>query len=322
MKVARSVALCDVRLEEAPEPEAGADGVVCRVLACGVCGSDVSDAYVAAKLPAVLGHEVVGEVVALGPAVHGPAIGDRVVIHHHAPCGECPVCAAGHETLCPRFRSTALEPGGFAERVRVSAELVGELLPLDGLDPVVATFAEPLGCALRALDRTALAAGERLLVAGAGCAGLLVTAAARDRGVDALYVSEPRPERRARAVALGARAHGGEQVDVAVVCTGAPAAAARAAEALAPGGRLLLYATPPAAGTPLPVDWSLQFRRELTVLTSWSAGPADMRAAVALLAGGAVDPRPWVTHRLGLADTGRALELARSGEALKAVVLP
>ena len=197
-----------------------------------------------------------------------------------------------------------------------------ELLPLDGLDPVVATFAEPLGCALRALDRTAVAAGERLFVAGAGCAGLLVTAAARARGIDALFVSEPRPERRERALALGAREHGGEEVDVAVVCTGAPAAAVRAAEALGPGGRLLLYATPPAPGTPLPIDWSLQFRRELTVLTSWSAGPADMRAAVALLARGAVDPRPWVTHRLGLAETGRALELARSGEALKAVVLP
>jgi L-iditol 2-dehydrogenase len=317
MKVARSVGVREVRLEDAPEPDPGDDGVVCRVLACGVCGSDVSDAYVAPKLPGVLGHEVVGEVMAAGPRAGAVEVGARVVVHHHVPCGTCATCRAGHETLCSQFRSARIDPGGFAERVGVPGALLGELLPIDGLDPAVASFAEPLGCALRALRRARVGPGDALLVSGLGCAGLLVTAAARAGSV---YVREPRPERRAHAVR--AREHAGEPVDVAFVCTPAPAAAAEAAAALRPGGRLLLYATPPAPPVPPPVDWWTLFTRELTVLTSWSASPADVREALALLVSGAVDPRPWITHRLGLEETGRALEMARSGEALKAVICP
>ena len=127
----------------------------------------------ARKLPAVLGHEPVGEVVEVGDGVTGIAPGDSVAIHHHAACGACRVCAAGHETLCPRFRSTRLDPGGFAEYVRIQPELVGELLPLDGLDPVAATCTEPLACAIRAQDRVDLAPGDALLVVGAGTSGLL-----------------------------------------------------------------------------------------------------------------------------------------------------
>jgi L-iditol 2-dehydrogenase len=135
-------------------------------------------------------------------------------------------------------------------------------------------------------------------------------------------VSEPRDDRRAHALALGAREHGGEPVDAAFVCTPEPAAAAYALAALKPGGRLLLYATPPAPPAPPPVDWWSLFTRELTVLTSWGAGPADMRAALALLVSGGVDPRPWITHRVGLDETGRALAMQRSGETLKTIVVP
>src|SRR5690348_9811991 len=141
MRVARSVALDDVRIEDVDDPTPGAGEVVCDVLACGVCASDVIDWYVQRKLPSVLGHEPAGVISAVGEGVNGFRVGDRVAIHHHAPCGECRRCRRGHETLCERFRSSALEPGGFSERVRISAELVDELLPLpDGLDPAVATL--------------------------------------------------------------------------------------------------------------------------------------------------------------------------------------
>ena len=316
MKVARSIGLREVRLEDLPEPALPDDGVVCRVLASGVCGSDVNDAYIAPKLPAVLGHEVVGEVVAAGPRARGVETGARVVVQHHVPCGACETCRAGRETLCRQFRSTNIDPGGFAERVAVRGPLVGELLDIDGLDPAVGTFAEPLGCALRALGRAGVGGDDALLVCGLGSAGLLVTAASR---AGATYVSEPRPERRAHAAAPD---HAGEPVDVAIVCTPAADAIAYAVDALRPGGRLLLYATPPAEGAPAPVDWWALFRRELTVLTSWGAGPPDVRAALALLASGEVDPRPWITHRVALEETGRALELQRSGEAIKVVISP
>jgi L-iditol 2-dehydrogenase len=320
---ARSTTPHDVVVEELPDPVAGPGEVVCRVLACGVCGSDVSDAYVARKLPAVLGHEVVGEVLAAGAGVTQVAQGDRVVVHHHAPCGDCRRCRRGHETLCDQFRATALDPGGFAEQVRVQAPLVPELLALGDLDPLAGTFVEPLGCVLRALDRARLGAGDSLLVVGAGSNGVLAVAAGRARGAATVWIREPRADRRALAEAWGAQAHAadGEPVDVAFVTTAQPDAIADAAAALGVGGTLCLYATTK-PGAALGLDAEQLFLREITVLTSWSAGPHDMRAAYALIADGRIDPLQLVTHRVGLDETARALDLQRRGEAIKAVVVP
>ncbi|HMJ34697.1 MAG TPA: alcohol dehydrogenase catalytic domain-containing protein [Baekduia sp.] len=321
MRVARSIGTRDVVVVDAPDPVAGPGEVVCRVLACGVCGSDISDAWVEPKLPVVLGHELTGEVVAVGAGVVGLDEGDRVVIHHHAPCGECRRCRRGHETLCESFRTMNIDPGGFAEHVRIPAELVGELLLLDGLDAERGTFVEPLGCVLRAFERCGLRAGDSLLVVGAGTSGLLAVAAAHARGVEAVWVREPRTDRLERALALGAERHGNELVDVVFLATGAPAALADGFAAVAPGGVLCLYA-PPGPGRALDLDGLSLYRREVDVVASYSAGPRDMLAAFELLASGAVDPLPFVTHRLPLHDTGRALELVRSGEAVKALVLP
>ncbi len=321
MRVARSVTARDVVVEVTDDPSPGPGEIVCRVLACGVCGSDVSDGYVSRKLPAVLGHEVVGEVLRIGEGVAGTVVGDRVVVHHHAPCGDCRRCRRGHETLCEQFRSTALDPGGFAEQVRVEAALVPELLPLGVIEPAAGTFVEPLGCVLRALDRTRLSADDELLVVGAGSNGLLAVAAARARGVRRVWIREPREDRRRLAERWGATAHTDEPVDVAFLTTADEAAITGAAAALGPGGVLCLYATTK-AGAPLGVDGEQLFLRELTVCSSWSAGPADMRAAYALIAEGVIDPLDLVTHRLPLEETARALDLQRRGEAIKVVVVP
>ena len=322
MRVARSVGVREVRIEDDPDPRAGEGEVVARVLACGVCGSDVLDSWVARKVPAVLGHELCAEVEEVGAGVRGVAPGDRIVVHHHAPCGECRRCRRGHETLCEQFRATRLYPGGFAERVRVPADLVGELLPVgDELDAERATFVEPLACVLRAFDRCGLDAGDSLLVVGTGTSGLLAVAAAHARAVDVVWVREPRPERLERALALGAERHGNELVDVAIVCTTKPAAIADGFAAVAPGGALCLYA-PPDPGQALGLDGHALYVGEVDVCASYSAGPRDMRAALALIATGRVDPAPLITHRLPLERTGEALELARTGGAVKALVLP
>jgi L-iditol 2-dehydrogenase len=324
MRAARTLSLDSTVIVDVPDPVCGAGEVVCRVLASATCGSDVHGWYVARKLPAVLGHEPVGEVVEAGAGVTRVAPGDVVAIHHHAACGSCRVCESGHETLCPRFRSTRLDPGGFAEFVRIQPELVGELLPLDGLDPVAATCTEPLACALRAQDRVGLAARDALLVVGAGTSGLLHIAAARARGVERVLVAEPRADRRERARAWGAEPfepRAAAPVDVAIATSHHPGAIAAAAAALGPGGRLCAYA-PPEPGAPIAVDGSEVFLRELTVTSSWSAGAADMRAALALLRSGAVRAGELITHRFPLEQTGAALAAQRDGSALKAVVLP
>jgi L-iditol 2-dehydrogenase len=321
MKVARSHSPRDVAIEEADDPQPGEGDVVCRMVACGVCKSDVTDWYVERKrLPTVLGHELVGEVEAVGPHVTNVRRGDVVAVHHHTPCGECRRCRRGHETLCENFRATGLDPGGFAEKIRIPAELTQDLMPLEGLDPVAATWVEPLACVLRSQDRAGLKGGDALLVVGAGANGLLHIAAAHTRAVDVVFVREPRRERLELAEALGAEEHGNEQVDVAIVCTPAPEAIAAAAAALAPGGVLCLFA-PPDPGAPLPLDGNDLFLRELEVRASFSATYADMRAAFALLHAGRIDPLPFVSHRLPLEQAARAFELTRDSEALKVVLV-
>ena len=322
MKVARSVTVSDVVVEEAPDPVAGPGEVVCRVLACGVCGSDVSPSWVARKVPAVLGHEVVGRVVEVGEGVSSSWLGRDVVVHHHAACGSCARCRSGHDTMCAQFRATSLDPGGFAELVRVSAPLVGELLPLDGLDVERATFVEPLGCVLRALRTPKLASSPSpsVVVVGAGTGGLLAVAALLAEGrASRVFVREPRPERLALARRLGAVEHDGTPCDLVLLCTGAQAAVDDAVAACAIGAELLLYATPSGR---LDLDGDTVYGRDVTVTTSYSAGPGDMRAAHGLLASGAVDPLPLVTHRVPLASTADALRLQRTGEAIKALVVP
>ena len=202
------------------------------------------------------------------------AAGDRVAIHHHAPCGECRRCRRGHETICEQFRATALDPGGFAERVRLRASRsTAELLALpDGLDPVAATFTEPLACVLRAQQRAGLQPGDSLLVVGAGVNGLLQIAAAhaqRGRGGMGPRAS---PERLALAERWGAEHHGNEQVDVAIVCTPAPTRSLRPSTRSRPAGTLCLYAPPLPARCP-ELDANLLYMRELTVTASYAAGP-------------------------------------------------
>jgi threonine dehydrogenase-like Zn-dependent dehydrogenase len=134
-------------------------------------------------------------------------------------------------------------------------------------------------------------------------------------------VREPDRARLARAEAWGATAHGNEPVDAAIVCTENAPAIADAAEAVAPGGSLCLYA-PPEPRTPLGVDGWTVFARELRVTASWSAGPADMRAALRLLQRGVIRPDELLTGPFSLEQTGEALAAQREGRVLKAVVTP
>ncbi|MGZ8783175.1 MAG: alcohol dehydrogenase catalytic domain-containing protein [Gaiellaceae bacterium] len=240
----RAVLLDDAgqpRLGEAPDPP----GVAMRVLACGLCGSDVEKIGLAAP-GTVLGHEV----VALRED------GERLALLHHVPCGECPRCVAGHESTCAAFAAPTILPGGFAEAV---AAADGIELP-DDVDDAAGTYLEPLACVLRGLER--VPAG-RVLVVGQGFVGRLVAEALRHRGDD-VFATDTRPERAGRAP--------DGPVDAAILC--APAAPL---DAVAPGGTVLVFS--PAA----PADLDLVYRKELTVTGSRSATPRHMREALALL---------------------------------------
>jgi L-iditol 2-dehydrogenase len=259
------------RLADAPAP-----AVPMRVLACGLCGSDVEKIGAAAP-GTVLGHEVV--------ALRGD--GARVALLHHLPCGECERCRAGHESTCESFAAPTIVPGGFADEVETAE---GIELP-DGVEAALGTYVEPLACVLRGAER--VPAG-RVLVVGQGFVGRLFAEVLRVRGHD-VYTVDPRPER------AGREPDG--PVDAAVLC--APAAPL---DAVAPGGTVLVFS--PATA----VDLDLVYRNELTLTGSRSATPRHMREALALLP--TLDlPEPTVLplehfeEGLGLYRSGRALKV-------------
>lgn len=290
----RAVVLDDAgepALAELPEPEG--EGELVRVRACGLCGTDVQKIGRAAP-GTVLGHEVVAE----------REDGSHAVLVHHLPCGECARCRAAHESTCERFPAATIVPGGFAERARAL-----EAIPLpDGIPDDVATFAEPLACVLRALER--VPAG-RVLVVGCGFAGLLFVQTLVRRG-DEVLASDPLPERLELARRYGAREPDGS-VDAVVLCAHAGLDAGLAA--LEPGGTLLVFSW---LTEPAPLDLEAVLRRELSIIGSCSATPAAMRGAIAVLP--ELDPIPTVT--LPLERFAEGVDLYRRHEAVKVVYAP
>jgi L-iditol 2-dehydrogenase len=255
------------RLADAPAP-----AEPMRVLACGLCGSDVEKIGLASA-GTVLGHEVVAE----------RGDGARVALIHHLNCGECARCLAGHESTCAGFAAPTILPGGFAESVEAAD---GVELP-DDVGNAVGTYLEPLACVLRGAERVPRGS---VLVVGQGFVGQLFAAVLRERG-DEVYSTDVRAERAGRAP--------DGPVDAAVLC--APAAPL---DAIAPGGTVLVFS--PAA----PVDLDLVYRNELTLTGSRSATPPHMRAALDLLP--ALDlPEPTVLA-LDQFDEGLALYRAGS----------
>jgi L-iditol 2-dehydrogenase len=265
---------------ELAEPEGS---YVLRVLACGLCGSDV-EKIGRAPQRTVLGHEVVAE-----------ADGKRVALVHHEPCGECERCRAGHESTCAEFAAATIEPGGFAERVSASGGWVE--LP-DEVDEVLGSYAEPLACVLRGAER--VPAGK-VLVLGGGFVGRLFAAVLRRRG-DTVYVRDQDPER------SGPEPPG--PVASVVVC--APGAGGEALAAVEPGGTALVFAE---AGE---LDSAEIYRRELTITGSRSATRRHMEEAVALLP--ELDLPEALVLPLDRFDEG--LAAYRRREALKVVFRP
>ncbi len=271
----------EAAVADVPEPDG--PGEVAYVIACGLCGSDV-EKLDPAHAGAVLGHEVVAQL----------ADGRRVALVHHASCGACERCLAGHESTCERFAEPTIRPGGLAERVRAQSwvELPGDWPDWRG------TMVEPLACVLRG---TARVPRGRILIVGNGFIGQLFGAVLERRGDEVFAVDlDPRrvgrePDGPVDAVVLAGR--GG--VD-------------RAIAAVAPGGSILVFAD---AGA-IPAD--AVYRRELTVIGARSAAPWHMSEAVSLLDDVGV-PEPVV---LPLERFDEGLELFRRRDALKVVFTP
>lgn len=323
-----------VRLVRQPVPSLADDELLVRVTACGICSSDLMDWYVEQKAPFVFGHEPVGVVVGVGRRVQGFVVGDRVFIHHHAPCGVCDLCRKGHVVHCPTWRRPALEPGGMSEFVRVLGHGVkGDtlLLPPKVTD-LDATLIEPVACAVKALKKGRLQSGEHVLIVGLGFMGQVLGKLVRHAGAGRVEGSDPLACRRERAESWADAVYdpstltrdllqsgGSAGPDLIIVTPPAPAAIQQAIECAGPAARVLLFAPTPVQDlVPLPLGH--MFFRETEIIPSYSAGPDETLAALQLIEDRVIQASDLVTHVFPFSDIVHHYGRLKDPHVLKAVV--
>jgi L-iditol 2-dehydrogenase len=340
LKVAAYYGNRDVRLEERPQPEIGSGELLMRIEASGICGSDVMEWYRLPKAPVVLGHEVTGTVVEVGEGVKRFKPGDRIVTTHHVPCMSCRYCKTDRHAVCETLRRTSFDPGGFAEMVRLPAVNVerGTFKLPDEVGFDEATFVEPLACVIRALRLSRLRPDDSVVVLGAGISGLLMLQLARYLGAGLMAATDVADYRLEAAIRFGAdfalpasssdlvqqlvalnEGRGYEQV---LVCTSARAAIEQAVELVDLGGTVLYFA-PLDPGETMSFDMNALWKRGVNIIHSYAGPPADMRAALDLLAVKRIDVASMITHRLPLAEAAEGFRLMLDDPtALKIIITP
>jgi L-iditol 2-dehydrogenase len=329
----------DVRIEEMPKPESGDDEILLKVMASGICGSDVIEWYRVPKAPQVLGHEATGVIEKVGANVKRFKVGDRVFVSHHVPCNKCRYCLKGHHTACETLHKANYFPGGFAQYIRVpriNVEHGVYRLP-SGMSFEEGTFIEPLACVLRGQRLADVRKEDSLLIIGSGVSGILHVQLAKLKGLERVVVADVNQYRLELAAKFGAdyvidakenlpqklrEVNEGRLADQVVVCTGATQAAFTALECVDKGGTILFFAVPePSVKVPVPIN---QFwRNEITIKTSYGAAPNDLTESLAVLAQKKLNVKDMITHRLGLRQAAEGFRLmAAAGESLKVIIEP
>src|SRR6266481_5158603 len=201
-----------VRVEEVPVPEVRDHEVLIKVAACGICGTDIKKIFQRyVEPPQILGHELAGTVVAVGPGVTKWKPGDRVMSFHHIPCGKCFYCERRLFSQCKQYKTTGLtggftpNGGGFGEYVKAMPWVAdrGIIALPDNVSFEEATFIEPINTILKAVQKARVTEGESVLIAGCGPIGLQFLMVAKLEGAK-LYTSDPVAVRRAKSLTLGA----------------------------------------------------------------------------------------------------------------------
>jgi L-iditol 2-dehydrogenase len=329
----------DVRLEEVPKPAIDADEILVKVMASGVCGSDVLEWYRKQKAPIVLGHEIAGIVEEVGEDVDDFAVGDRVFVTHHVPCNTCRYCRAGNHTVCETLHTTNFVPGGFAEYIRVPAINVstGTFRLPDGMSFDEGTFIEPLGCVIRGQRAVGSCEGKTVLVMGSGISGLLHVMLARATGAERVIATDINPFKLEQAIDCGAHhaidAHDdvparvreftvGRGADLVIVCTGAMSAFRHAMVSVDRAGSILCFATTE-PGDDLQVPINSFWRNSITLLSSYAAAPRDLEEAIEVIRDSVVDVTRLITHRFPIELAGDAFRtMVGEDDAVKILIYP
>ncbi|NUO96891.1 MAG: alcohol dehydrogenase catalytic domain-containing protein [Nonomuraea sp.] len=334
MKVARFHAPGDIRIEDAPEPEAGPGELKIRVRNCSTCGTDAKifkHGHHHIRPPRVMGHEIAGEVVGTGA---------RVQVIAAIPCGTCAECLRGRLTVCPHQESMGYHyDGGFAEYMIVPAKVLAvngvNTIP-DGVGFAEASVAEPLACVLNGQSLAGVGAGDDVVVMGAGPIGCLHVRLARARGAARVFLVDVNAERLAMAAGLVRpdavidsdpvgqvlKLTGGRGADVVITAAASGAAQEQAVRMAARQGRVSFFGGLPKDDPVIALDSNLVHYRELTIVGANGSSPAHNAEALRLVSEGAVVVSDLITHRLPLPRVLDGIDLVSRGAAIKVTIEP
>jgi L-iditol 2-dehydrogenase len=336
MDLARYYDFNDIRIERGERPATGPGDILVKTSACGICTGDIMPWYLKRKAPVVLGHEPVGVIEAVGSEVREFKVGDRVFVHHHAPCFKCWSCQRGEYVQCATWRASKITPGGMAEYFTAAAtnqrdthKLPDEFSDADGV------LIEPAACVVKSIRRSGLRRGESILIIGLGIMGMMHVRIARAIGARQIIGVDFFDERAKRAVELGAD-HGlvvssdnlldrvrdatnGAMADVVIVGPGTAKAISTGIAAAGRGATVVQFTATPPDEEMVIKPHDLYFN-EIRLIPSYSCGPDDTRESIELIKRGVLSARDLVTHRFPLRRITEAFAVAQKPEALKVVV--
>jgi L-iditol 2-dehydrogenase len=336
----------DVRVETAPVPEIGPGELLVKIHTCGICGTDLKKIHTGShSAPRIFGHEMSGTVVRVGEDVIGFAVGDRVMVFHHIPCGECYYCKAKTYAQCPVYKqvgaTAGYEPsgGGFAEYIRVMDWIVNKgvvKLPAHASFEQ-ASFIEPVNTCLKGIKSLNLRLDETVLVMGQGPIGIILAALAKREGARVIG-SDLYPQRLKVAAEFGIKETidagksdvvqqiktltEGRGADAVIVAVGGNALIKPAMDAVRPGGRVMLFAH--TQHSEAAIDPAAVCMEEKTLLGSYSASVDIQDETVDFVFNGGVDLTRLISHRFPLTEAVDAIKLASSPQpdSMKIVVQP
>ncbi len=315
----------DVRIEEKPKPEIKDGEILVKVIASGICGTDVMEWYRIKKAPRVLGHEITGEIVESKTDKY--KAGQRVFVSHHVPCNECKYCLEGNHTACETLHKGNYDPGGFSEFIRVpkiNVESGTYILP-ENVSYEEGTMIEPLACVVRGQRMIDVKKEHTVLVLGSGVSGLLNILYAKHLGakVIATDIDEYRLQKAKDYGAdevINAKEEFDVRADRIIICTGAMQAVEQAFECIDKKGRILFFAIP---NKDIEIPTVNFWRNEITITSSYGAAPDDLKEALELIKDNKINVKDMITHKVGLEDIQKGFNLvAEARNSLKVIVNP
>jgi len=325
----------EFKLEEIDKPEIQKDEMLVEMIYTGLCGSDIVKIFdPAVKKPAVFGHEVVGRIVETGRNVTGFKSGDIVVTGHHIPCYRCHYCLHGSHSMCRHFKETNIYPGSFCQYIRLSKEhiMYTTFKVSPDLNLLEALFIEPLACCIRAMDRIGSRENDVFSVVGTGIIGMLFIQLIKlSRGrVVAIDLDD---KRLSLAVLLGAECTinplnkntvreikniTAVGVDIAILSVTNKYTLNDALLYLRDGGTVNIFG---ASGkeSRFEVDFESVYKRELTIMSSYSATPETLRRAYDTITGKKINLSPLISEVMPLSDFKKGLDLMLQRKIYKAI---